>query len=172
MGARSQRRPARVVASLALLVALAAFLGLAAGGQKAAGALRPAPAMVDKRPTKEEFVRRFARLCDARHRAVTSLGVPFTSPPDYARRGPDKIRIEHNFDRAASALPRPAEHRLADRAMAEYHRYLRLLPELVRSARHHERRAWVLMSNAHAYLSYASNDIQRYGGRAFCNVGP
>jgi hypothetical protein len=158
--------------ALGLVVPLLALGGFGADDNRAVGATYPPAVAADKRPSKSEFVRRLARLCDARHRAVISLGVPFTSPRDYARRGSDLIRIERNADRAQHALPRPADHRLIDLAEAQYHRYLHLLPALVRSARHHERRAWLLMYDAQGSLANASDLIQEYGGRRFCNLGP
>jgi hypothetical protein len=149
-----------------LIVSLALF------ARPAVGATPRAAIAAGKPPSKAEFVDRLARLCDGRHRAVTSLGVQFNSPRDYASRGSALIRIERNFDRAQHSLGRPAEHRLVDRAEAQYHRYRRLLPPLVRSSRRHQRRAWLVMYRAHAYLIDASDIIQVYGGRQFCDLGP
>jgi hypothetical protein len=129
-------------------------------------------AITDKRITKEEFIRRLTRVCDARHRAVVSLGVPFTSPRDYAKRGADLMRIEANADKAQHAIPRPSNHRLIDRAEDQYHRYRHLLPPLVDSAKHGERRAWALMYEAQGYLANASDITQAYGHRRFCYLGP
>jgi hypothetical protein len=171
MGAPSPRRPIRLAGSLACLVALTAFAGLGAGGQQAKGAVRPAPAIADKRPTQKEWNKRFERLCVARKRAIHSLGVPFTSPADYAVRGPDLIRIEHNFDRAGSAVPLPAEHRLIDRAWAEYHRYLHLLPSLVTAARRNEPRAWLIMYDADGHSGAAGSIVRRLtGGHTNCTA--
>jgi hypothetical protein len=82
------------------------------------------------------------------------------------------MRIERNFDSAQHALARPARHRLVDRAENQYHRYRHRLPALVRASRQHRRRAWVLMYDAQAFLTYASHLIQAYGGRRFCDIGP
>jgi hypothetical protein len=160
--------PSRIAVAFFLVAAVIAMGGFGAGDQVAVGATSPA----DRRPSKPEFINRLTRLCDARHRAVTSLGVPFKSPDDYARRGLDLIRIERNFNRATHALPRPADHRLIDVAQAQGDRYLHLLPVVVRSARHHEYRAWLLMFEAQGFLTNASDTIQEYGGRRFCDLGP
>jgi hypothetical protein len=169
MGAPSRRRPTWIVSGLAFLLALTVVAGLGAGGQQAAGATRPASAITNRRPTKDEFVDRVARLCDARQRARASLGVPFTSPPDYARRGPDLIRVERRFDKAVGALAKPVDHRLFDRAYAEYHRYLHLLPALVTAAQHRETRAWLIMYDTQAHEGNAGTTVRRYAGRNICN---
>jgi hypothetical protein len=164
MAAALRRAP--VLAAGGVIVVLALVAG------PAVGAGPPAAVTAGKPPSKAEFVDRLARLCDDRHRAVTSLRVPFNSPRDYAARGSDLIRIERNFDRAQHALARPAEHRQIDAAEARYHRYKRRLPPLVDASRRHLRRAWLLMYEAQAYLNDASDIIQAYGGRRFCDLGP
>jgi hypothetical protein len=169
MGAPSRRRLTWAVGSLAFFLALTVIAGLGAGAQQSAGAMRPASAITDRRPTKDEFVDRVARLCDARQRARASLGVPFTSPPDYARRGPDLIRVERRFDKAVGALAKPVDHRVFDRAYAEYHRYLHLLPALVTAAQHRETRAWLIMYDTQAHEGNAGTIVRRYAGRNICN---
>jgi hypothetical protein len=82
------------------------------------------------------------------------------------------MRIETNADRAQHAIPRPANHRLIDRAEGQYHRYRHLLPPLVDSAKRRERRAWALMYEAQGYLANASDILQSYGHRRFCYLGP
>jgi hypothetical protein len=164
---------ARRIYGRAMIAALAlGALVLLASSPRPAGAAVPPAAVASAKPTKAEFVRRLARLCDDRHRAVMSLGVPFTSPRDYASRGSDLMRIERNFDDATSALPRPAAHRAIDRAAAAYERYRHRLPRLVAASRRHARRAWLLMYRAQGFLTYASDLIQAYGGRRFCDLGP
>jgi hypothetical protein len=129
-------------------------------------------AIAAKRITKADFIRQLSRICDARHRAIVSLDVPFTSPGDYAKRGSDLMRIEANARRAEQALPRPADHRLIDRASDQVQRYLHVLPPLVDASKHRQRRAWALMYEAHGYLSNASDIIQAYAHRRFCYLGP
>ena len=107
MKGTTRRKPMWCGGGLALLAEMTGLAGR--GVHQAAGAARPVAAIADKRPTKDAYIGRLARLCDARHRAVVSLGVPFSSPRDYARRGADKIRklgvIELVQGEPVAALP-------------------------------------------------------------------